>query len=72
MDGLMNSQTLTYLTNSLIVMCIAVDMFYLHQSLALLGLLLLKEFPPSVECQCESLEEEEEPSKPVGFVHNCD
>ncbi len=69
----MNSQTLTYLTNSLIVMCIAIDMFYLKQSLALLGLLLLKEFPPSVECQCESMEEEEnEESKPIGFVHNHD
>ncbi len=67
----MDSQLLTIITNALVVLCVVVVAAFLKQPLALFGLLLLKELPPSVRCKCDEGDEDES-SKPIGFVHDGD
>lgn len=54
--------------NIAIILTVIVGMCVLHNPLALFALLLLKDMPYSLMIPATSTEEEEEPSKPMGFI----
>ena len=65
----MNSLFSTVITNALIVLCVLAVAVTLKDPLALFGLLLLKDIPNIVQCQCDVPPDGEDAvGNPMGFV----